>query len=92
MPTLPRMTTEWFRLSNADEIESPALMLSPPAVERNLRRMIATAGSPAQLWPHVKTHKLAPIVVQNRRAIGTWPITARDRRFSLPAAPTDWFA
>ena len=58
------MNTEWFRLANAEDVESPALLVGPEVVERNLRRMIATVGSPSRLWPHVKTHKLAPIVAR----------------------------
>lgn len=56
------MTTDWMRLANEAEVPSPSLLVYVDRVEENLRRMIALVGSPARLRPHVKTHKLAPIV------------------------------
>ena len=56
------MTTDWMRLANEAEVPSPSLLVYADRVEENLRRMIALVGSPARLRPHVKTHKLAPIV------------------------------
>jgi D-threonine aldolase len=58
----------WFDVENLDEIESPALLIYPERVEENIRRMVATAGHPERLRPHVKTHKLAPIVSLQIRA------------------------
>jgi len=54
--------TPWYRLENAADIPSPALVLHRDRIEANLRRMIAIAGDPARLWPHVKTHKLPELV------------------------------
>lgn len=51
----------WFAVENADEIESPALLLYPDRVEENIRRMVKIAGDPSRLRPHAKTHKLGPI-------------------------------
>lgn len=51
-------------LKNASEIASPGLILHWESVEENLRRMIAMAGDPARLRPHVKTHKLPQIVAR----------------------------
>jgi D-serine deaminase-like pyridoxal phosphate-dependent protein len=53
---------DWFRLSNEAEIASPSLLIFEERVESNLRRMIEIAGDPARLRPHVKTHKLGPLV------------------------------
>ena len=58
------MTTDWMRVENEAEIPSPSLFVFAERVEENLRRMIALAGSVARLRPHIKTHKLAPIVAQ----------------------------
>jgi D-serine deaminase-like pyridoxal phosphate-dependent protein len=55
-------TPSWFDVENLDEVESPALLIYPDRVEQNIRRMVAMAGNPERLRPHVKTHKLAPIV------------------------------
>jgi len=60
-----RPNQDWFQVKNLDEVESPALLIYPDRVEENIRRMIATAGDPARLRPHVKTHKLAPITARH---------------------------
>jgi D-serine deaminase-like pyridoxal phosphate-dependent protein len=51
-------------VENEDLVASPALLLHWGSVEENLRRMIAIAGDPARLRPHVKTHKLPQIVAR----------------------------
>ncbi|MBI4621590.1 MAG: D-TA family PLP-dependent enzyme [Verrucomicrobia bacterium] len=56
------MTPQWMLLENEAEAPSPSLLIIPDRVEENLRRMIAIAGSPARLRPHIKTHKLPQIV------------------------------
>ena len=56
-------------VSNEDCVASPALILHWESVEENLRRMIALAGDPARLRPHVKTHKL-PQIVARQVALG----------------------
>jgi D-serine deaminase-like pyridoxal phosphate-dependent protein len=52
----------WWTLENVSDIPSPTLLIYPDRAEENLRRIIAIAGDVARLWPHVKTHKLAPLV------------------------------
>lgn len=52
----------WYTISNLADIDSPALLVFPDRIEENLRKMIAIAGSPARLRPHVKTHKMAEVV------------------------------
>jgi D-serine deaminase-like pyridoxal phosphate-dependent protein len=51
-----------FQVSNVGEIPSPAVLLIRSRIEENLRRMIAIAGDPARLRPHIKTHKIAELV------------------------------
>jgi D-serine deaminase-like pyridoxal phosphate-dependent protein len=58
--TSPR--DRWWRIENADEVASPALLLYPDRAEENIRRMVAMAGDASRLTPHVKTHKLAPFI------------------------------
>jgi D-serine deaminase-like pyridoxal phosphate-dependent protein len=53
---------DWYRITNEDEIASPALLLYPARIDENLRRMVAAAGSAERLRPHVKTHKMAEVV------------------------------
>jgi len=56
------MNIDWMQLQNEAAVASPALLVYADRVEENLRRMIAIAGSPGRLRPHIKTHKLGPIV------------------------------
>ena len=64
------MSRSLYHISNAEEIPSPALLLFREAMERNLDRMVSIAGNPGRLRPHVKTHKLGPIVkAQTARGI-----------------------
>lgn len=58
------MNTDWMRLENEAAVPSPALILFPERVDENLRRMIALAGDPARLRPHIKNHKLPQIVAR----------------------------
>lgn len=52
----------WYALENAAEIPSPTLILHRGRIEANLRQMVAIAGDPLRLWPHVKTHKLPELI------------------------------
>jgi D-threonine aldolase len=60
----------WYRVTNAAEVPSPALLVYPDRIAANIERMLALAGSPLRLFPHVKTHKLPEIVrLQQARGI-----------------------
>ena len=54
----------WYQLTNEAEVASPALLIFEERVDANLQRMIEIAGDPARLRPHVKTHKLGPLVAR----------------------------
>ncbi|HEY2341597.1 MAG TPA: alanine racemase, partial [Chthoniobacteraceae bacterium] len=56
------MSKPWHFIANEAEIPSPALLIYRERAEANILRMVEIAGSPDRLWPHVKTHKLAPLV------------------------------
>ncbi|MHB1004277.1 MAG: DSD1 family PLP-dependent enzyme [Chloroflexota bacterium] len=56
--------------SPVDEIDTPALLIDLPAMERNIERMAKFfADKPAKLRPHAKTHK-CPIIAQKQLAAG----------------------
>lgn len=57
-PHLPAL----YRVDNDAEIPSPALLLISELVQANTARMLDLARNPARLRPHVKTHKLGPLV------------------------------
>jgi D-serine deaminase-like pyridoxal phosphate-dependent protein len=52
----------WPLVANEGEIPSPALLIDLQRVDHNLHRMLEIAGGPERLRPHVKTHKLGPLV------------------------------
>jgi D-serine deaminase-like pyridoxal phosphate-dependent protein len=55
-------TNSWYQLANADEVDSPALLVYPDRAEENVRRMISMVGNPRRLRPHMKTHKLPEMI------------------------------
>jgi len=52
----------WFHIYNEDEVLSPSVLIYPDRVRENIRKMLVIADGPHRLRPHVKTHKLPPIV------------------------------
>ncbi len=56
------MNDSWYHITNPAEIASPALLVYPDRVERNIRRAIEMVQNPQRLRPHVKTHKLDEVV------------------------------
>lgn len=61
------MSDSWFKLSNENEIPSPALLIYPDRVEENIRRLIRLVGDVSRVRPHVKTHKLPQIIALKLR-------------------------
>ena len=59
---MPTSRERWWPVSNVEEVPSPALLIYLDRALENLRRMVALAGDAARLTPHVKTHKLEPLV------------------------------
>ena len=60
---------DWYRVSNPEEIDSPALLLYEDRIDENLRRMVEQAGGVDRLRPHIKTHKI-PEILQKHLALG----------------------
>jgi D-serine deaminase-like pyridoxal phosphate-dependent protein len=53
----------WYAITNAQEVPSPALLVYPDRIEYNIRKMIEIASGAERLRPHVKTHKMAEIIM-----------------------------
>jgi D-serine deaminase-like pyridoxal phosphate-dependent protein len=53
-----------FPIHNAAELPTPTLVLNAERITQNLQRMIAMAGHPQRLRPHIKTHKLPQLIYQ----------------------------
>src|SRR4051812_13244297 len=58
-----------FRLNDPSRLLSPSLLVDRGVLRRNLEAMIALAGDPDRLRPHVKTHKM-PAIVRLCEAMG----------------------
>src|SRR6266705_3098251 len=57
------MNQPWYKLDNADEVSSPAVLIYYDRMVENLRRMLAIVGGDAsRLRPHIKTHKVPEII------------------------------
>jgi D-serine deaminase-like pyridoxal phosphate-dependent protein len=54
--------TPWYHIEEEQSLPSPALILYAERIEWNLALMLKIAGGPARLRPHVKTHKLDPLI------------------------------
>ena len=52
----------WYSIQSEDEVPSPALLVYPDRIERNIQTMIRMTGSPARLRPHIKTHKMEEVI------------------------------
>lgn len=48
---------EWFKILNAEALDTPALVVYPARVRRNLAQLTASIDDVARLRPHIKTHK-----------------------------------
>ncbi len=53
---------DWYQITNADDVPSPALMVYPDRIENNIRKIIQMAGGTDRLRPHVKTHKMSEVI------------------------------
>mgnify|MGYP000181462014 CR=1 FL=1 len=60
---------DWYTISNAAAIPTPAVLVYPDRIQANLQRMISMAGGAERLRTHVKTHKL-PQIIQMKLAAG----------------------
>jgi D-serine deaminase-like pyridoxal phosphate-dependent protein len=54
--------TDWYKVTNVDDVPSPALLVYPDRVAQNIRRMIQIAGGVERLRPHMKTNKLPEVI------------------------------
>src|SRR5579871_2779164 len=47
----------WFEISNINEVDSPALVVFPDRVQKNIEILKSMLPDVTRLRPHVKTHK-----------------------------------
>lgn len=53
--------TSWYHISNAAEIDTPALLVYPQRIQQNIDTAIKMVGDVKRLRPHAKTHKCAEV-------------------------------
>ena len=60
----------WYSIANTGELETPALVVYPERVKRNLALMIGMVGDHLRLRPHVKTCKaIQPVLLMMEAGI-----------------------
>lgn len=52
----------WFEFKEVADVPTPALLVYRDRAQENIRRMLAIAGGPERLRPHIKTHKMREIL------------------------------
>lgn len=57
-----RSHDNWYRITNPEEVPSPALLIYPGRIKNNIQKMIEMAGNINRLRPHVKTYKMAGVI------------------------------
>ena len=62
MKNTSELSDPWYKFTNTDEVNSPALLIYPDRIEANIRKMVEVAGSADRLRPHVKTHKMPDVI------------------------------
>ena len=53
---------KWYEIEGTEQIITPSLLIYPDRIKKNIETMIAIAGDPKRLRPHIKTHKIAEII------------------------------
>lgn len=53
------MNKEWYHIKDIQQIDSPALVVFPQQVKKNIQAAIETVGNVDRLRPHIKTNKSA---------------------------------
>ena len=58
----------WYKTSDEAKLITPTLLLFPDRIRKNIQTMIELAGDARRLRPHVKTHKMAPVINMQQEA------------------------
>jgi D-threonine aldolase len=49
--------SQWYKIANENEVDSPALLIYPARVKENVKAVIQSIDDINRLRPHIKTHK-----------------------------------
>jgi len=61
-------TSDWYTIQNIEAIDSPALVVYPDRIQKNIDRMKEIVGDVERLRPHIKTHKMREVVRMQMKA------------------------
>lgn len=53
----------WYEIENVESVVSPSLLVYPDRIKKNIEMMITMAGGTENLRPHIKTHKIAEVIL-----------------------------
>ncbi len=53
---------DWYKISDVDQLDTPALVVYPDRVKRNIQTAIRMVGDVNRLRPHIKTNKSAQAI------------------------------
>lgn len=65
---MQKEAASWYRIANADQLDSPALLVYPDRIMHNINTAVAMVGDVQRLRPHVKTHKSTAVTTQQLAA------------------------
>lgn len=54
-------SSSWYTIDNIDSLDSPALVIYPERVRKNIGILISTIDDVKRLRPHIKTHKSSEV-------------------------------
>ena len=52
---------EWYVVDNINDLDTPALVIYPDRVKKNIQSLIASIDDVSRLRPHIKTHKSSEV-------------------------------
>jgi D-threonine aldolase len=52
---------QWYKISNESEVDSPALLVYPDRIRKNIQSVIQAVDDVERLRPHIKTNKSAQV-------------------------------
>lgn len=84
------MSTSWYQINNTENLQTPALVIYPDRVQRNIDLLISEIDDVNRLRPHIKTCKaIEPVLLMLKSGISKFKCAtiAEAEMLGLAAAP-----